>query len=1057
MKKIIKDIKKRLKKGGMYRAKLLYGVLYDHVRVNKNYILYESFHGVNFTGNPYALFKELIKEKKYKHIIVLNAYDENNLTINNIIKQYGNRVKIIKRNSDNYVYYLLKCKYLINNTSFHFFFNKKENQVYINTWHGTPIKTLGKDVKAARFESGNITKNFLHTDYFIEPNEFTTNVFFRSLDIDTLYNKGIIKSGYPRNDVFYSAFQLSDEIVDFLKIDKSKKTILYAPTYRGAAQNLMFDDYSINLGLLESLNEITKEYNILFKGHQFIAKDIEDKFENFIVVPNWLDTNELLTKVDILISDYSSIIIDFMNTRKPIIYYVPDEEQYKEMRGMYLRLEELPGEKCYAENEVLDVIKNIERYIEKYESRYHLSFERFCSYEDGSATNVVIDVAIRNNENTDKLFIPNQHSEKKRLLVYGGAFFMNGITTSFITFLKQLNYQKYDVYLLKTQIGGDNLKRLKETIDEIPELKIISHIESYNFTLTDWIKKYKKIRNPKSYVPKDMWASMFERESKKHLGDYFFDIAIDYSGYGNRFHGLFAFTNSKKKVIYLHNNMVEESKLRSTTADYPLLFELYKHKYDKLVTVSLGANNDLIKLYPKLKDKLVEINNPVDLDGIEKKLEDKHYEVINIDFDLADNEVLTIEKNYNMSTTYNINFISYTNQKLVIKGQINTPYTRDITLSVDNRNNNKSNVEFTYSNNGSAFQINDENVSDFSASNYRISVIYKTEVLHKFELKLPNIEQRIDNLYYEGKNIVVRGWLAIEGIECEADNVLDRKLLVINKFNPSEITKIAVKSYIQRWVMENEKFKNGDYSYCGFVSEIENSNLSNGTFELYLQTRNENIEVIFPIRKFSTFASKNKRTFDMVKYINNSDKIDAHLLGNKGSLPSKENINFVSVGRFENQKGYDMLIEAFGKLSMEFENVRFYLIGFDKKSFGNLSKTLYKELIIKNELQNKFLIVGKLNNPMAFMSMCDCFVMSSRYEGQGLVLFEGMLSGLTCISTDIAGPDSILSKEYLYDCSIEGIYQGMKDYCEGKLMPNKFDIEGYQKKYRQNIEILLNS
>jgi len=118
---------------------------YERYKLEGNIILYESYHGGSFSCNPYALFKSIYKDKRfsnYRHVWVIN----NKKQIPNALKQ-DNNIVFIRRNCDLYMRYLAKAKYLINNVSFPEYFIRKEGQLYLNTWHGTPIKTLGKDIK----------------------------------------------------------------------------------------------------------------------------------------------------------------------------------------------------------------------------------------------------------------------------------------------------------------------------------------------------------------------------------------------------------------------------------------------------------------------------------------------------------------------------------------------------------------------------------------------------------------------------------------------------------------------------------------------------------------------------------------------------------------------------------------------------------------------------------------------------------------------------------------------------------------------------------------------
>ncbi|UTI85594.1 CDP-glycerol glycerophosphotransferase family protein [Mammaliicoccus sciuri] len=201
--------------------------------IKENCILYETFHGKSMTDNPYALFESLILDpeyKNYRHIWVINT-----LTLETEKYKNNENVIFVKVNSDEYLYYLAKAKYLINNTSFPPYFCKRKNQVYLNTWHGTPLKTLGIDMNGPIDQLKNIQRNFLQTDYLLSPNEFTTEKLVYSHNLDGIYTGEILEVGYPRIDLITktNSKDILDKLRQYIELDTNKKVALYAPTWRG--------------------------------------------------------------------------------------------------------------------------------------------------------------------------------------------------------------------------------------------------------------------------------------------------------------------------------------------------------------------------------------------------------------------------------------------------------------------------------------------------------------------------------------------------------------------------------------------------------------------------------------------------------------------------------------------------------------------------------------------------------------------------------------------------------------------------------------------------------
>src|SRR5699024_4481919 len=152
--------------------------------------------------SPYAIFKHLISDPIYENFVHIWACESNEIR-----KYYKKKYKHLKQvdfvviHGKEYLRELAQCKYLINNSSFSVYFTSKPEQVYINTWHGTPLKHLGLDLDNSLIAVQNLTRNFLHTKFFLTQNTHTTEVFKRAYQLEGLYAGTFIEDGYPRTDL----------------------------------------------------------------------------------------------------------------------------------------------------------------------------------------------------------------------------------------------------------------------------------------------------------------------------------------------------------------------------------------------------------------------------------------------------------------------------------------------------------------------------------------------------------------------------------------------------------------------------------------------------------------------------------------------------------------------------------------------------------------------------------------------------------------------------------------------------------------------------------------
>ncbi len=146
-----------------------------------------------------------------------------------------------------------------------------------------------------------------------------------------------------------------------------------------------------------------------------------------------------------------------------------------------------------------------------------------------------------------------------------------------------------------------------------------------------------------------------------------------------------------------------------------------------------------------------------------------------------------------------------------------------------------------------------------------------------------------------------------------------------------------------------------------------------------------------------------------VKVIHNI--IDEEEILNKSKISlelpfNKEDLNFLSVGRLDYSKNYDMLIRVSKKLLDEGYKFKVYIIG-EGEERAKLEKS-----ILDLDIQDKFILLGRKENPYPYMKAADVFLLSSRYEGLPTVIIESLILHVPCISTRVAGIEQILNESF---------------------------------------------
>ena len=294
-----------------------YPQYHQQEKLEEDWIFYESHDGIGMLCNPYAIFRAFLgmpEFEKYIHIWVIDNDEEMQLLLEEY-KDYKN-VFFIHYCNRAYAYFLAKAKYLINNTSFPFVFSKREGQIYLNTWHSITVKTLGYDTPDGNRVVKNMIRNFLMSDYIISPNAFMTKIFEESFRLTNVFEGKYIQEGYPRNDLTIHAqreYILKKLEQHGTKITPNKKVILYAPTWSGNAANQPIINMSKYTDLYEYLSSHidTQEYQILIKPHHVVYRRLsQEEKDSGYYISYAIDTNELLSIVDILVTDYSSMNLD---------------------------------------------------------------------------------------------------------------------------------------------------------------------------------------------------------------------------------------------------------------------------------------------------------------------------------------------------------------------------------------------------------------------------------------------------------------------------------------------------------------------------------------------------------------------------------------------------------------------------------------------------------------------------------------------------------------------------------------------------------------------------
>ncbi|MFC3299511.1 glycosyltransferase [Arthrobacter agilis] len=559
------------------KQSMIYVEYMETLPIREDVILYESSQGNSIGCNPLNIFRGLLHDERFTnvtHVWVINDRSK----IPDELRGLAN-VIFAARDSDLYLRYLASAGRLINNNTFPPYFSRRPEQQYLNTWHGTPMKSLGRDIKDGFMDYRNATRNFLHSTHILAPNEFTAEILMDKYEISGIFDGQLAVTGYPRVDATVKLPTDARALLrDRLGIDPSEKVALYAPTWRGslADRKLDNDRLMVDIKTMASLDA-----RLLFRGHPVTEALLDDAGIAEHLVPADIDTNDLLSIVDVLITDYSSIAFDFMATGRPIIYYAYDLEEYEQSRGLCLDIATLPGQLCSNTTELRDGLAH----ALKQRGGTSSGSDEYVGLEHGESTARAIDFFFFG---ASTWTLPRKKDARKTMLMYQGSFIPNGITSSYLNLTSHLDPEDTQVFVAIEPSSVSSDERRLEKFGQNPEhVRVLPRVGAQLIGAEErWIvDKFNAQGDLQTDEQWDIYHAAFAREYRRMFGTAHFDALVCFEGYARFWAALFAAGPSKAstKSIFLHNDMHSEWLHRFRYLES--MFRLYP-RYDSLISVT---------------------------------------------------------------------------------------------------------------------------------------------------------------------------------------------------------------------------------------------------------------------------------------------------------------------------------------------------------------------------------------------------------------------------------------------------------------------------------------
>ncbi|NLB35698.1 MAG: hypothetical protein GX824_00065 [Clostridiales bacterium] len=371
---------------------LLFALFCKLLPVKKNKIVFSSFVGKHYACNPRAIYEYLRDNYPGKFEFVwLFDFEKRP----NIPDELRKDAKCVSNGSlQSYIEKATAGVWCFNHRNT-YYYHKKKNQFYIQTWHGDiGFKGFDKTERSTvNYEDPYIKKcikDSSQTDIITVGSEqgynYIKSAFF--------YNGEFLKKGCPRNDaLFKDNPDMKKKILHRYDLPENTKILLFAPTFRkGFTLKNTLNENDSNYSFLRAAlsKRFGGEWEVFVKYHPACEDNHDDTTpdKSFVDVTYYGDMTDLIIASDALITDYSSVSFDFCLTKKPCWLYTPDWEDYKSHdRNIVLNIDDIAFKMCGSHDELIKAIDEFD--CEQYEADVDKMLKKFNSYENGNACRIL--------------------------------------------------------------------------------------------------------------------------------------------------------------------------------------------------------------------------------------------------------------------------------------------------------------------------------------------------------------------------------------------------------------------------------------------------------------------------------------------------------------------------------------------------------------------------------------------------------------------------------------------------------------------------------------------
>jgi CDP-glycerol glycerophosphotransferase (TagB/SpsB family) len=290
---------------------------------------------------------------------------------------------------------LARAGHVVTNIELERWFRRRPGQQILQTFHGYPSKTMGLGLWRARgLLPSHVAQQLDHTsgtwNALLTPHPDMDRHYREQY----AYDGRILALGYPRDDVLVGpdANRIRSDTRHRLGVGPGQRAILYAPTWRDdLATNFRAADAAHHLDVEQTAAALGEEYVLLLRGHRFHASTAPVG-SRVLDVTSYPDVNDLILAADAAVLDYSSMRFDFALTGRPMVFLVPDLDDYgSRTRGFLWDFgETAPGPWVRDTAGVVDQLRDLDSLTTRWGPAIADFNSRYNSLNDGAAAKRVV-------------------------------------------------------------------------------------------------------------------------------------------------------------------------------------------------------------------------------------------------------------------------------------------------------------------------------------------------------------------------------------------------------------------------------------------------------------------------------------------------------------------------------------------------------------------------------------------------------------------------------------------------------------------------------------------